>query len=664
MSRLPILLTPIFCLALGVAPACAASHHHPHHASHHRAATRKPESQAELYRRAFAAIDANNPQLAESIAAHGRDPLLTKIVRGEAMALPGNDYSFEELNAFIAGNPGWPGLKGIQMIAEQKMPADAVPSQVVAWYAARPPVTLTGFYRYVDALNKSGMAQTAIDAIRDRWVNGDFSGDDLIAFYSRFSPLLPPGAMWARMDRLLWKNDESGARRMMPWLDATNRAVAQARLALAQNDDAEAWLDRVPPDARNDPGLLYQKLRWLIKRNDDNDADAILMNPPPEPDNAKAWWEQRQIEVRRAIAAHDFTLAYQLASANGQSAGKPLAQAEFLSGWLALRFLNKPDVALQHFQTLYDNAFTPISRARGAYWLGRSYEAMGDRNEAEQAYENAAALDTTYYGQLATARLYATPVLVAKSDPPLPDVARHAIMSRDPIRAIVDLNNIGQTDRARTFFHAAVDAAQRRAEFVVLAEIAQQIGQPDLGIQAVKAAAQKNMLIFNGGYPLLRMRAPSPPEPALTHALIRQESQFNPRVSSGVGARGLMQLMPRTAHDVARQLGMRYSESRLVEPPYNLRLGTAFVQQQIDHFNGSYILALAGYNAGPARVREWIQTYGDPRQPGIDPIDWVELIPIQETRNYVERIIENLQIYRAKLAGGQAPLLILNDLKR
>ena len=218
------------------------------------------------YHRAFDAITDNNPQQAEAIIARGNDPILNKILTGSAMALPGNDYSFEQMNAFMTGNPGWPGLKGIQMIAEQKLPENAVPSQIVAWFNAHPPLTLTGFYRYIDALNQSGMADTATAAVRERWIDGDFTGDELVTFNSRYNTLLNGSAMWARMDRLLWKNDVVGARRMMPSIAAADQALAQARLALAaQDSNAENWLSRIPPGAQNDPGLLYQKLRWFCE---------------------------------------------------------------------------------------------------------------------------------------------------------------------------------------------------------------------------------------------------------------------------------------------------------------------------------------------------------------------------------------------------------------
>ncbi|MDR3450577.1 MAG: lytic transglycosylase domain-containing protein [Alphaproteobacteria bacterium] len=648
MARFSLLLLTLLMMAT---PAWAKPH--------------AAETPAQFYHKAFQALDAGDVRQAESYAARGRDPVLNKIVTFYAMALPGNDYSYAEMADFIANNPGWPGLRGVQMIAEQKIPAGMAPQKIVAWFGDHPPVTLIGFYRYVDALNQIGRADAALAAIRTRWIEGDFTGDEMEAFFTRFAALLDPGALWARLDRLLWKNDVVGARRIMPYVDASDQAVAEARLALAAQDrNAERLADRVPSAAQSDPGLFYQKLRALVHANQDDDADEMLLNAPADAAHADAWWELREIMARRAMAKHDYDLAYRLSDIRASGNPKVISFSEFLAGWLALRFLNQPEEAHTHFQNLYDNATMPVSRARGAYWLGRAYEAQGDRNAAEQAYEDAAIFNTTYYGQLAATKIDDKPVLTAKADPPLPEPARRKIMDRDIYRAILRLAESGENDRAYAFFHAAAEAASERAEFVVLTEIAARLHRPDLGIQTVKTANQKDMLVENGGFPLIDQHVPTPPEPAFTHALIRQESMFNPDAGSNAGARGLMQLMPRTARDVARHMGLQYRESRLLNPGYSLQLGTAFVQQQIEHFNGSYILALAGYNAGAGRVREWIAAYGDPRDANVDAIDWVESIPLDETRNYVERILENIQIYRAKLAGGTAPLLIIKDLKR
>ncbi|MDD3371781.1 MAG: lytic transglycosylase domain-containing protein, partial [Alphaproteobacteria bacterium] len=460
--------------------------------------------------------------------------------------------------------------------------------------------------------------------------------------------------------------DEAEARRMTPFLNPVDSAVMEARLALAAGSaNAAELLERVPDDARNEPGLLFQRLRSAVKDNRDDDANEILLNAPSDLGNPEIWWDQRHIMVRRAIEKKDFALAYHLSERHGQTTPKTLTQAEFLSGWLALRFLNKPDVALGHFQSLYNAASTPITSARGAYWIGRAYEALGQKAEAGQAYSTALTFNTTFYGQLAATRLYNDPILIIKSDPRQPNSVRKAFFARDNIRAIERLTKIREVEKARAFFRAAADTASKRSEFAMLAEVAHRVGRPDFGIMAVKMAGMKNILIQNGGFPVLTVQTPSVPERAFTHALIRQESMFNPKATSSVGARGLMQLMPRTAKDMCKKIGVRFNENRLDEPSHNIQLGTTFAKRQIDRFDGSYILALAGYNAGPGRVRDWIEQFGDPRTEAVDPVDWIEMIPMRETRNYVQRILESLQVYRSKLApDGKATLLIAKDIRR
>ncbi len=648
---LPILFALALLIALPPAPA--------------RAASLEPQE----YRQAFAALDAGHADLAYSLTARGHDPVLNKVLRSYYMAAPGNDISFAESAAFIADNPGWPGLKDIIAATEQKISGDAAPAAVVNWFTAHPPVSLPGFYRYIDALNAVGRSQDALHFVRQRWVGGDFSEEELNAFYARFGQFLARDDHWARLDRLLWNNDSVGARRMYSFADTDMKTVAEARLALAgQRAEAENWWSNVSGQWREDPGLIYERLRWLRRGNRDDDAIQILDNPPPILDKADAWNEERQILARRAMEKQDYAVAYRLVAGAPQiddrSSGKTFIQGEFLAGWLALRFLNRPDDARVYFQTIIDRATTPISKARGYYWLGRTLEVLGNKVEAEQAYESAAALNITYYGQLATVRLYSDPVIAVRPEPAIPEAVRNQFYARDMVRAVERLRDIGELDRAHTFFKAATDTATERVEFVLLTELAYKIRRADYAIEAAKAANQKNMLVAAGGFPVLSAHVPRPPDPAFTHALIRQESMFNPEAESPAGAVGLMQMMPRTAKAVAQKSGFRFKESRLTETDYNLRLGTAFVQQQLDSFNGSYVLALAAYNAGPGRVRQWLNEIGDPRSPNVDPIDWVELISVPETRNYVQRILENIQIYRARLNGGEAPLLIMQDLKR
>jgi soluble lytic murein transglycosylase len=617
------------------------------------------------YRRAFNLINSGHVLEAGVFGIRGRDTALNKVIRGIYLGQPGNDAGFNELTAFITNNPEWPNIKGITAMTEQKMPEKATNELVLNWFAAHPPITLIGFYRYIDALSISGNNQNVTNLIRTRWIEGDFTSEELQVFHVRFTQYLGDDEIWARLDRLLWKGDSLAAKQMYTYVDPGTKALAEARLGLAKKaKNADSLIAHVPTDMQSDPGLIYERLRNYVRDNRDDQALTILQHPLEHLGKPEAWWEQRHIMARRLMETKNYESAYRLAIDHGQLQGRSLIDAEFLCGWLALRFLGAPEEAHRHFQILYDNANTPISRARGAYWLGRTYEAHGDKEIAEQAYETAAALNITYYGQLAATRIYDNPTINASPEPAIPENVRSAFYSRDLIRAIEHLHAMGEVDRAHIYFRAATDTAEQRSEFALLTELAYRLERPDYAVEAGKAANQKNMLMAAGGFPLLDHKLPKSSDMAFTHALIRQESLFNPKAKSPVGAMGLMQLMPATAKQVAKSLGLRYKAKNLSTPEYNIRLGSAFIKDQVNDFGGSYVLALAGYNAGPRRVRDWIGDIGDPRKPDVDVVDWIEEIPIPETRNYVQRIMESLQVYRARLAGGKAPLQIMRDLKR
>jgi soluble lytic murein transglycosylase len=623
------------------------------------------QASSENYRRALAQIEAGHPDQAVNLAEHGHDSAMDKVITGYAMALPNNDFSFNELASFINSHPDWPGLKGILMIAEQKLPQGLTNDQVVNWFVAHAPLTPSGFYRFIDALEAKGMAQKASDLIRERWIERDFSGDEHLIYYSRFGNMLTLRDHYARLDRLLWANEVTAARQMYRYVGDEVRALAEARIGLAnQLSGAESLVARVPANWQSDQGLLYERLRWRRKNNLDDAAIEILDRAPQRLVHIDAWWDERHIIIRRLLEKRDYRTAYRLAANNGLEAGQDFMQAEFLAGWLALRFLNQPDLARTHFDNMLQSATSPISRSRGAYWMGRTLEALGDRHEAEQYYESAAALNTTFYGHLAATRLSPDPMIVASPEPAIPSNLRQSFFARDVVRATESLYRLGYPDRAFSFFKAATDYASQRMEFFLLTELAYKLKRPDWAIKAAKAANQKNMIMAMNAYPILGMKLPSPPDPAFTHALIRQESLFNADAGSGVGAKGLMQLMPKTAQLVAKKLGIKYKAQSLLEPAYNVRLGTAYAAQMIGNYDGSYVLALAAYNAGPGRVHEWVSAYGDPRRGEIDPVDWIEMIPIYETRNYVQRVMENFEVYRARLNGGRASLTILQDLKR
>lgn len=619
-----------------------------------------------IYRQAFDDLDAGRIAQVRPVLYRGGNPILTEVLKAEVMAQPGQGFSFEELRDFVLDHPRWPGLKGVIMMVEQSMTDDTPAPEIISWFEAQPPLTPLGFYRYMEALESSGQVERATSLIKARWAERNFTNDDFAAYVARYAKRLKSKDHQARLDRLLWENNATAAQAMLVYVDEGHKALARARLALAaQKKDAENLAMRVPSSLKNDEGLLYERLRMQRKNNRNNEAIKILDQQPKKTNQPDKWWNERHIMIRRLIEDGYLQEAWRLADGHGlYKEGLDFAQASFLAGWLALRFLERPDLAYPHFSALLSKTSMPVSRARGYYWMGRAYELAGQNNDAQEVYKSAAAYPTTFYGQLGYARLYKNPVLQASLEPSISSAVRAAFFKKDEVQAIAQLYALDETMRAQSFFRALCDHAQDRVEYALLLELAYRVDRPDWAVVASKAASQKGYVLTGGAYPVLSTKIPRPPELALSHALIRQESHFKTDAGSAAGARGLMQLMPATAREVAKKLDIPFNPSRLTDPDYNVRLGTHFIKSQIDKFEGSYVLALAAYNAGPSRVRQWINTYGDPRDGSIDVVDWIELIPIYETRNYVHRILENLQYYRARLNNGKAPLQIVEDLNR
>lgn len=388
---------------------------------------------------------------------------------------------------------------------------------------------------------------------------------------------------------------------------------------------------------------------------------------PPENIRPAQWWVERNVLARRALRNGAVASAYRIAATHGFTEGAPLADAEFLAGWIALRFLKDPARAAGHFARLEAAVGMPISLARAAYWRGRATEAGGDAAAAKAQYQRAARHLTTYYGQLAAERigLSTAPDWVVMPAVVPTAAEAQAFNTSEPAVAAELLAAIGEGRMARQFVARLVTDAKTPAGHALAAGLAQRLGQPQLAVVAGKRAGYAGTHLPAYAFPLQLVPAEGEPEAALINAIIRQESMFDATAVSQAGARGLMQLMPATARQVARQLSESHTDQRLIaDPGYNVALGSRYLADQIRGFNGSYILAVAAYNAGPGRSRQWVQDYGDPRDGGIDAVDWVESIPFNETRNYVQRVIENLQVYRWRLAGAGAPVAISADLRR
>lgn len=601
----------------------------------------------------------------ERAANQMRDPVGAKLLRWMALgSTPTPD--FERTTAFLRQNPGWPNQIALRRQAERALPDYMPTDRLLAWFAEFPPLTTDGFIRQTDAMLGGANRERAITMIRARWVDSITDINEEQSFLARFRQLLTQADHRARADQLLWARNDAAARRLIPLLGQDYANWIAARAALQRDDpNAIAVYNGVPRGLREDPGLLHDLARYHRRRDNNPAAEAILVRAIDPAGNQQSWWAERNLMTRRALERGDHSQAYRLASTHAMKGGSQYAEAEFLSGFIALRFLNRPSDAFTHFQRLYGEVSSPISKARGAYWSGRASAALGRSAEARRWFTTAAGYGTTFYGQLAAHDAQAERIVVPK-EPAVGNAERSRFESSELVRAaraIAAIRGSG-SDQLVPFLRRLSMDAQTPVEFAMAARLARELGRRDMAVAASKDAAQREIYLTDVGYPRIDTAAKAP-ELALIHAIIRQESTFNSQVVSSAGARGLMQLMPGTAQQVADRLKVKHTQAKLTaDPAYNVRLGSAYLQEMVERFNGSYILAIASYNAGPNRVRQWLDSFGDPRSGTIDPVDWLELIPFTETRNYVQRVMEGMIVYRSTLAGGPARLHLHSDLRR
>lgn len=625
------------------------------------------DAQKDHYRRAFAAVEAGRWDEVRQHIATGKHPLANKVLRWLELQQPRSGASFEDIAAFIDANPQWPGQELLARRAEEALAERTDDSVVLAWFALREPATVDGAMRYAEALFRSGDRAKAIAVVRNAWLSGSFGEKQESMFITRYKHYLSHSDHVRRLDNLLWEGRYTEARRMMRRVTPNYRALAEARIRLAtMAAGVDSALRKVPDSLVNDPGLLFERMRWRRRKGQIDGAMELMQRASSRLGRPEIWWPEREILARKAIADGRMSEAYRLVRNHHLRDGVAFAEAEFLAGWIALRYLNEPRAALTHFTRLYEAVRYPVSLARAAYWAGRAAEAIGDKAAARSWYETAAAFPVTYYGQLAGAKL---PPKQRPSWPTIPEATageRRAFEAHELTRVVRLLSELGVEDRVRPFILRHVTLAASPAQHALVGELAMSIGRPDLAVLASKRSAQiANVLLPEFGWPILPLVDGEVSERALLHAMIRQESAFEVRAVSPAGARGMMQLMPATARAVAKTLGLKHSDDRLLtDPEYNLQIGRSYLARLIEEFDGSYVLALAAYNAGPNRVREWIREYGDPRQRKVDVIDWIELIPFGETRNYVQRVLENLQVYRRLLGSGQLAQGIHDDLRR
>lgn len=619
-----------------------------------------------VYQSAFIAVEDDKWPAAEALADKARDPLLAKVVYWLDLMRFNSGHDFSDYADFMEENPDWPGQKSLQTQAELAMPPDLSAKKVLAFFGEREPVTFAGAAQLARALQASGDKAQAADVVQRSWIELDSGESDEKQFLAKYGAMLKAEDHIARLDRLLWDNKQDAAKRMMGRVDAAHRALAEARIALRnEKKNADKLVAKVPKSLLRDAGLVYERARFR-RRKDNYEAVPDLFFPPlKEVSRPDLLWREIDDAARRALARGQVKIAYKLAIQHGAKDGTTFAEGEWLSGWIALRFLHDPKTAYGHFTRLHGGVGSPISKARAAYWAGRAAEELKKKEDAKGWYAEAAQWSTTYYGQLAAQRSgHRGPLQFAAVPEPTAQQAAE-FRKRELVQVVHQLYEIDQADRAKPFLLRLVDLAKTPTEHRLTAELAASLGRNDLMVATAKASRLDGVEMVDELYPVLAVPPGDRPEAALTLAIIRQESAFQSDALSSAGALGLMQLMPATAKSVATKVGLPYSKPRLTsDPTYNMMLGRAYLGSLIEDYGGSYVLAIAGYNAGPKRVQEWISRNRDPRMKGVDAVDWVESIPLSETRNYVQRVLENLQVYRNRIGGTQIALSIEQDLQR
>jgi soluble lytic murein transglycosylase len=615
-------------------------------------------------RTALAAAHAGDWSHAFAAAAASKDPLPAKMLHWMDYASPGAPGNFADISDFIEKNPRWPRQKALLAHAEEAL-AGETDQTAAQWFKRHPPVSAAGRVRAAEAMLNSGDLAGGAAALRATWIEADFNATDEKSFLAKHGDAIRPQDDERRLDRLLWGSHSEAARRMLPRVPPDWRALTQARLALAAGSSgAEAAVAKVPAQLRADPGLVYAELRWRREKDMTDQAVQILLAHPGDPVRPELWAAERQVIARRVLAAGDAKLAYKIVEQHGAIDGNAYADTEFLLGYIALRYIKDPALAFDDFSRILTRAGSPYAKARAGYWGGRAAEAQAKSALAQKWFAAGAEHMSTFYGQLAAHQLgdNAPP---RPTPEPRPDTAEQARFNADElVRADRAFFALGDRSESKIFLLNLAEHAKTPTDFAMLADLAEKNGRIDLAIAVAKRAIAAGTPLMIHGYPITALPAGGNVERALIYAIVRQESAFEVDAVSRAGARGMMQLMPATAAFIAAKIPLSLSLDRLTEDGiYNITLGRAYLEKLLDDFGGSYALAIAAYNAGPGRVRQWLADYGDPRGGKIDMVDWIEIIPVAETRNYVQRVLENLQVYRGQ-DGRNSAFSLVSDLAR
>ena len=584
------------------------------------------------------------------------DPAAQKLVEWFILRHSDTTAKFSRYAAFIAANPEWPSAALLRRRAEARLWQERSDAARVRGFMGETPASARGKLALARVRFTEGDREGAGRLARDAWRSDELSERMEAEVLETFRDLLTPDDHRARMDKRIGAKDLAGAKRAAKLLGDDELAIVKACAAVrGKSDKAKDALDAVAAGARADLGYTLCRIQWMLAEKRIDDAARLVLDAAPDTmalQDTDQWWRERRMLARKLLDEGKFQTAYDVVRPAAPPANEYYrADHHFMCGWIALRYLDDPATAARHFRHIDDGQDNPIVLARANYWRGRAAEALGQKDAMRAGYEAAARYPTAYYGQLARARLGRDQVELRAPSPALAATADERVRAAEMLYEIGERNvalyfvaDLGEQSSEVTMLEALGELTGRRND----ARAMLQIGKPSLG---------RGLALDHYAFPTIGIPPHAQISPEIEHSMIyavaRTESAFDQRDKSHANAVGLMQITPEAGRDTAKRFGVKYDWDRMVsDPVYNTQMGAGELSALLSEYKGSHIMTFAGYNAGRGRVRDWIKLYGDPRDPKVDPVDWVERIPFSETRNYVQRVIENLAVYRVRFDGG------------
>ena len=581
--------------------------------------------------------------------------VLIKIVDWHFLKQNNSSKFFSKTNNFIKENPDWPQKKLFRKKIELFIDNNLSNKEIIRFFEENPPLSTKGAVNYIDALRKENGMDSVKDIARKTWIERKFTKRQSKDFYKKYKNILRVQDHIERIEKLTWIGRSYEARRMLPLVSKNKRNLYNAKIILRRRaGNADHAVSLINKELLSDPGIIYERLRWRRKSKLYKTAFELIDPLPNNLKYEKKWWLEISIIIRKLIENKEYQKAYNLIKDFSSKSSDLISESEWYAGWIAYEFLNlDPQIYINHFLNSYENTTHKGEKAKSAYWAGRSYEKINDKELSVLWYTNSSKFVTEFYGQLSFEKIKNNKPLITNEEL----YGKNLFIKEDLNFVKSDIYKAselilanGTRKNAKVFISSLIYNSKSPGQLQIIAKLSKDFDRLDLAIKAAKYAQKKNIYLYHYAYPQLTnyKNIYKDVEKELVYGVIKQESAFDPKAISRVGARGMMQVMPATASKISKKIKLNYSKERLTsDPEYNIKLGSYYLYSLAEEYD-SYILALVGYNAGPRRIKRWVKKFGDPRKKNIDAVSWIEKIPIKETRLYVKIVLSNLQVYRQK----------------